>query len=116
MTLVQAFDLAKIQEEKYTKLRKYLPFSTDYTSNFQHLAISATAILSSNPPLLPNPHRSLSVKRLSSLEYRIEGTIGFATSATESLYAITSAKADLFCLYTKMITYLPLIYPSLIRW
>lgn len=63
LNLMQAIDLAKLQEERYLELRNFNRSSFNYPSNTSVFPNSRIPS-SSNPPLLPKPPSNVPVKRL----------------------------------------------------
>lgn len=70
ISLMHAIGWAKIQEEKYLKMRKYQRISSNYSSNYQPSTVNSTAIPSTTQPFIPKAQPSILIKRLSSLDLR----------------------------------------------
>lgn len=69
INLMHATDLAKLQEDKHSELRKHNRYSYDKNTYLPHQS-TVTSATTTNQPLLPKPQNHVPVKKLSASEYK----------------------------------------------
>lgn len=92
LNLMQAVDFAKLQEEKFSELRKYQRFSYSNTSS-SNLHTTSTI-----PPLLSKPPPNVPVKRLSTSELQERRDKGLCYTCDEKFLPGHKCKSKLFSL------------------
>lgn len=94
---MQAVDFAKLQEEKFSELRKFSRFtpSPNNFSNPHHLTSTPSP---SQPPLLPKPSNTIPIKRLSASELQARRDKGLCYSCDEKYLPGHRCKSKLFLL------------------